>query len=207
MTTSTAGEIIGIIADMHGDLTEYKAAMHILDSAGVSRILCAGDIADRGGNADAIIQDMQQRGVIAVKGNHDYTVVANQNRWRESERAEQLSRLGRIVADDSVSYLRRLPATVSLTIAGFRVMMAHGTPWSDVLGIFPTSRSGLLDVLTSRCPDTDILVLGHTHEPMDLRIGALRVINPGSVYGATIRDSATCGLLHLPSGTFEIRKL
>lgn len=51
------------------------------------------------------------------------------------------------------------------------------------------------------------MVLGHTHQPMMLQVGGLHLVNPGSIYGVTMRDSHTCGVLTLPEVQFEVYHL
>jgi hypothetical protein len=35
-------------------------------------------------------------------------------------------------------------------------------------------------------------------------IGTLQILNPGSIYGVTIRDSHTCAILKLPACDFTV---
>lgn len=194
--------LIGLIADIHGDLAGFQAALKVLEKADL--ILCAGDMVDRGADADTIIQIMQARGIQAIKGNHEYSVLHYQERWRKTDRPERLAQLGRIISNETVAYLQNLPDTLALNIENTRLLMAHGTPWSDVTAVFPDSRQPLFDQLVQRCPDTDLLILGHTHQPMHVRSQHLTILNPGSVYGVTIRDSHSCAMLSLPDREYTI---
>src|SRR5688572_14641850 len=196
---------IGVIADIHGDLPGFEAALRIIEGEGVSQIVCAGDIVDRGPEADEIIRIIRQRDIPCIRGNHDVTVVRNQARWRASDRPERLSQLGRIVSDETIDFLNGLPETVALTLDGVRMLIAHGTPWSDVMTVFPDSRQGVLDQIVERYGhDHDIIVLGHTHQPMFMHVANLWILNPGSIYGVTIRDSHTCAVLDLAHMGFEV---
>ncbi len=196
---------IGLIADMHGDNDGFQQALAIFDREGVTQILCAGDIVDRGPEADSIVQTILERGIACISGNHDQTVLANQAKWRVANKPERLKELGRIISDETVAFLQQLPENAHFTIAGKHILMGHGTPWSDVLGIFPESRAGLYKQLVDRYgADTDILILGHTHQPMQARTGNLWIFNPGSIYGVTIRDSHTCAILALPEMNFTV---
>ena len=49
-----------------------------------------------------------------------------------------------------------------------------------------------------------IIILGHTHRPMQVHIGSAQVINPGSIYANYGPYEQTCGILHLPERTFEL---
>jgi putative phosphoesterase len=196
---------IGVIADMHGDLVGFEAALRIIEREGASQLICAGDIVDRGPEADEIIRIIRQRGIPCIRGNHDVTVVRNQAQWRASDRPERLSQLGRIVSDEAIDFLNSLPETLALTRDGVRLLIAHGTPWSDAMTVFPDSRQGVLNQIVERCgQDHDVIVLGHTHQPMRLRVANLWIFNPGSIYGVTIRDSHTCAVLDLATMGFHV---
>ena len=145
---NASGEVrIGVIADMHGDYDGFMQAMTIFEAHNVSRILCAGDVVDRGSGADDIIQQLRDRYILTIAGNHDRTVVENQHRWRGNpmEKHQRLRELGRIIDDNSVRYLQHLPDTITVRIANIHILMAHGVPWSDVNGVFPTVRDAVAD--------------------------------------------------------------
>jgi predicted phosphodiesterase len=55
--------------------------------------------------------------------------------------------------------------------------------------------------------DTDTIILGHTHQPMHVRVGPLQILNPGSVYGVTSRDSHSCATLPLPTRDYRVFEL
>jgi putative phosphoesterase len=196
---------LGVIADIHGDWASFVRAIHLFTHAQVSHILCAGDIVDRGTGADRIVEALQKLPATAVKGNHEHTILRSQERWRASARATKLAQVGRIISDDTLAFIAALPDSAQLTFAGVRILLAHGTPWSDIMDMFPDSRQGKFDQLVQRYGDsTDVIVLGHTHHPMHVRTGRLRVLNPGSVYGVTARDSHTCAILSLPDCSFQV---
>ncbi|NTU81353.1 MAG: metallophosphoesterase family protein [Chloroflexales bacterium] len=197
--------VVGLVADIHGDLAGLRRALAIFAREQVARLICAGDIVDRGADADAIVPILARLGATGVKGNHEHTVLYAQERWRASPRAAQLAQVGRVVSDATIGYIAALPATARLTLAGVRILVAHGAPWSDIASVFPDSHQAIFDQLRARyAADTDVIVLGHTHCPMQVDLGGLRVLNPGSVYGVTARDSATCATLDLATRTFRV---
>ena len=199
---------LGLVADLHGDIAGFERALAICEREGSEAILCAGDVADRGADVDAIVSILKARDIPCVLGNHDATVVQFQDKRRASDRAERLAELGKVVADATVDYLRDLPPTRTMLFGETRLMMAHGVPWSDVIGIFANTRLGMINrVVEAVSPVANVLVLGHTHEPLWLDYGGLTIVNPGSVYNITIRDSGTCGVLYLPQMDFAVYEL
>jgi putative phosphoesterase len=190
---------VGLMADIHGDYEGFRAALSLFERHGAERVLCAGDVVERGPDADRIVVELKRRGIPSISGNHEHTVLRNQKRWRSSPHIERLRKVGRIVNDETLAYIKALPETLPLTLSGVRVLVAHGVPWSDFLGVFPDSNPKLIKRLYQRfAAQVDVMVLGHTHQPLVVRGEGMIIVNPGSVYGVTLRDSHTCAILTLP---------
>jgi putative phosphoesterase len=196
---------IGVMADIHGDLVGFQTALRIFERERVDMTVCAGDIVERGSDADEVVRLIRERNISSIKGNHEYSVIGNQKRWRQTGNPERMAQIGRIISDETLTYLESLPDSAQYDWENTRITMGHGTPWSDVLAVFPDSRQGVFDQLFQRYgPNTDIMILGHTHQPMRVYVQEMLVINPGSIYGVTIRDSHTCATLWLPERTFQV---
>lgn len=195
---------IGIIADIHGDLAGFVRALDRFARERVAHVICAGDLVDRGAYADRIAQLLDQLKATCVKGNHEHTIARSQNRWRASARVGQLAQIGRIISDETLAYITALPDTAPLTISGVRLLVAHGAPWSDIASVFSDSRHATFERLAGYAGNADVIILGHTHRPMHVQIGAIQILNPGSVYGVTARDSHTCATLTLPTRAYQV---
>jgi predicted phosphodiesterase len=79
------------------------------------------------------------------------------------------------------AWLGSWPATLTLDVDGIgRVLFCHATPRSDT-EIFTrlTPESRLAPIFEG--VDAAVVVCGHTHMPFDRRVGAVRVVNAGSV--------------------------
>ena len=83
-----------------------------------------------------------------------------------------------------------LKETHILTFAGIRIFLCHGH----------TNRC----VAIIRNRHADIVVYGHTHQPLDRTVDGVRMINPGALFRAR---SYTYALLTLPEATLEYRTL
>jgi predicted phosphodiesterase len=55
-------------------------------------------------------------------------------------------------------------------------------------------------------PNVDVLITGHTHMPLYVRVKRGCVVNPGSLYTFhNVRSTShTYGVLHLPEMTFDL---
>jgi putative phosphoesterase len=178
---------IGIISDIHGDYIALEAALDRIDHFHkVDHILCAGDLVGRGPDPDRVVQVIRERKIPTVLGNHD--------EWNYS------------ISQENKDYLDALPIDWEGEFAGLRIFMCHGKPGNNIWGLYRNhvSETYLNIMLTSL--DANVLIVGHTHVPMYMRVARGCVINPGSLYTfENLRPSShTYGILHLPDCTFDL---
>ncbi len=77
-------------------------------------------------------------------------------------------------------FLKGTVLSWSATIEGVRVAAHHARPENDMHGVMPDATAAeLVEVL--RAANADILVTGHTHRAMELRLGDRLVLNPGAL--------------------------
>ena len=178
---------LGIISDIHGDYSALETVLERFDTIHqVDHVLCAGDLVGRGPKPGAVVRLIRERGIVTVRGNHD--------EWEYD------------LTDDNAAYLRALPLDWQGEFAGSRVFMCHGKPGNNIWGLY---RDHLSDTLLNMMLDSlraDVLITGHTHLPMCIRVERGCVVNPGSLYrfSNTRSSSHSYGILHLPDMVFEL---
>jgi hypothetical protein len=91
------------------------------------------------------------------------------------------------------------PETTSLEAEGLRIAMIHDSGPS----------AGRLARMRRRFPDSDLVVFGHSHIPLDEATadGAFRVFNPGSPTDRRRQPHGTIGLLDIAGGTLKSAKI
>lgn len=177
---------IGLISDVHSSPLPLRLALEIFEREQVDEIICAGDIAGYYDTLVPTVELLAKARCRAVLGNHDVDFLAS------PPAAETQS-----VRD----YLQQLPASLELEIEGKKLLVVHANP--------PAEQSGgirLLDpqgaVIESRKQewaekldeiDSDVLIVGHTHQVYALQLGRLFVVNPGSS-----AFNHSCMILSLP---------
>lgn len=72
---------------------------------------------------------------------------------------------------DGFDLRHRLPEVQRLTLAGWRIVLTHGHQF----GRIPTPT-----VLGGAFPDADLVIFGHTHQPLVGEHQGIRFVNPGS---------------------------
>ncbi len=177
---------IGIISDIHASPEPLRHALHIFDSANVSEIICAGDIAGYFDQLDACIDLLKSYDCKTIIGNHDQSYLLE-----NSDRIDS----------DECNYLRALPETIELGIEGKRILVVHAEPPAIQHGgikllnkegeLIPERVRDWADKLDN--VDCDVLIVGHTHQVFALQLGDVFVVNPGSS-----QFNHSCMILSLP---------
>lgn len=89
---------------------------------------------------------------------------------------------GYVSAAGWLDWLTSLPLDVRMSLPdGTRLLGVHASPGrDDGPGIKPTQRDEDLEQQLAGC-EADVVIVGHTHVPLDRQVGRIRVINLGSV--------------------------
>jgi putative phosphoesterase len=180
------GTKIGLISDPHANPEPVAEALAIFQREGVSQVLCAGDIGGYGDRLDGTIALLKANDVVAIRGNHEAWALQ-----REVFPGSEASR----------DYFESLPDHISLMVEGTRLYMVHAEPpdrMTKGLRLFDPQGEVMPEVMAEWHDrlegfDHDVLILGHTHQVYDLRLGDTLVINPGSS-----AYNHSCAILSLP---------
>lgn len=168
-----------VISDIHAN---YEALRRMPDD--VDHVLCLGDLVDYGPDPVSCLRWLRDRRAVVVRGNHDLAVgygapdgVPEPYR-RLSETTRELTL--RILDPADIEYLRSLPVSRTLELGGVRVHLVHATPSDPYYTYVPPDQRARWADEAGRV-EADVLLVGHTHLPMVLRLGGQLVVNPGSV--------------------------
>jgi putative phosphoesterase len=181
---------IGIISDIHGDCDALETALDRLDKYHqVDQILCAGDLVGRGPKPDRVVTLIRERRMPTVRGNHD--------EWFYE------------LSPENSDYLKALPVDWVGEYAGRRVFMCHGKPGNNMWGLYRDHISDTLLNMMLRSLAVDVLITGHTHVPLYVRVKQGCVVNPGSIYtvNSMRASSHTYGVLNLSTLAFDLYDL
>jgi putative phosphoesterase len=204
---------IGIISDIHANLEGLELALALLQAKKVDKIICAGDLVERGNDGDAVVQRIRSEGIPVVMGNHDMLAQSNQDYClKYPERFPNYPSLSL----ETFDYLASLPNHHRFLEGDKRLYLSHGAPWSVDTYIFlrqppPQYKRVLKEA------DAEIVILGHTHQPMLIQVEGMGwIINAGSTSSNHLPFTLTlespprqrsCGILSLPDFSFEVYDL
>jgi len=169
---------IAIVSDIHGNLEALMALPEEYDELWV-----LGDLVNYGPNPAEVIDIVRRKASLVVRGNHDHSIGTGEDP-RCSAEFEEMADATRGYTDSVLSpeqkrYLGGLPMTLQRTVDDCRFLLCHAVP-SDPLFTYCRPNSPRWAKEVSDMP-ADILLVGHTHLPFVMNIGARQVVNPGSL--------------------------
>lgn len=196
---------IALLSDIHANLDSLKEVLAQLDRQRVDHILCAGDLVERGDSGDAVVELVRERDIPTVQGNHDFEASANQ-RWLRTYGDPNHPNMKRhLLRDETIAYVQALPISLRFTFEDQTLLLSHANPWNHYDYVFPQSAPSLFERVAVEA-EADVVVLGHTHVPMCVRVDHRNtwVLNPGSVGDPRLDNSMTYAILTLPDMSFDV---
>lgn len=195
---------LGLVADIHGNVTALEAVLADGAAAGVTRWWVLGDLAAVGPEPAPTVERLANlANVRFVRGYTDRYVVTGARPWPHAadvENDESLRQLFDAVESsfswtrdmlsaEWLAFLAALPTTQRLRLAdGANMLRVHASPMSDDgPGITPEIDDDELAALLAGS-DADVICGGHTHQPTDRLLKRQRVVNLGSVSNPITSD-------------------
>lgn len=166
-----------ILSDIHGNFDALRSITETSDELWV-----LGDLVNYGPQPSEVIDFVRTHATVVISGNHDFAIGAGSDpqcspAFREMARAMQ-DYTQSVLSQTDRAWLRGLPRTAERRIDGTRFLLCHATP-CDMFRYAPADAGFWAQ--KAAATDADVLLVGHTHLPFILDIGAQKVVNPGSV--------------------------
>lgn len=200
-----------LIADIHANLEALQTVLEVPHD----RAICLGDIVDYGPDPDRCIDFLRKKNIPAIRGNHD-NAVAYKVDCQCGYKYKHLSIATReytweILDRPRIEYLQRLPLLIKEEIHGRRLYLTHASPRSMFEYIKPETPDedvqSMIDEATEPV-ESEYLAVGHSHIPMNRKLGSLTIINPGSVGQPRDGDTrAGCAVFDTETGEIEFLRL
>lgn len=162
--------ILGILSDTHGQAAVARRALGVLEGAGAEAFVHCGDV-----GGEAVLRELAGRRAWFVWGNTDDPSPA----LLACVRAAGLPLPGK--------------APQLLELAGRRLVVFHGheTLFIRFAELAAAGRTAQAEAVVG---PADYVLCGHAHRRLDVRVGRIRVINPGALYRASPRSVASLDL-------------
>lgn len=160
--------ILGILSDTHGQRTRTAAALRLLQQVGAEAFVHCGDV-----GKPQILDEFAGLRAWVLCGNTDGSDTARRGALGESG----------VTVSSSGPLRFELEGRALAVFHGHEAEFAR---WTDAL-----DTHGGLPPAAGRC---DYILHGHTHRARDVRVGEVRIINPGALYRAAEYTVATLDL-------------
>jgi putative phosphoesterase len=187
---------IAVIGDIHANLPALRAVIDDVAAIGADALYCVGDVVGRGPHPNETIDLLRSLEVPTVQGNWDEAVGMDREQtgaaWAsvEAEAAGGASMrwTAQVVTDDNKAWLRQLPTSLRVDIAGRSVLLFHGSPLRENEYLWSERPSRVLARIASDEAD-DLFCFGHTHESFHRVVGQAHFVACGSVGCGTEGDA------------------
>ncbi len=163
---------LALVADVHANLEGLCACLDHAESQGAERHAFLGDLvgygADPGPVVDLVRRYVEERGALAVKGNHDQAAVVAEEAdamRRSAELAIEWTRAH--LGPAQLEFLARLP----LVVRDDRLFLVHASPEEPPHWVYVTDPTRAAAGLAASAPATWVFC-GHVHEPVLYTVGA-----------------------------------
>ena len=187
---------IAIIGDVHANLPALRAVIGDIARIGAEAIYCVGDVVGRGPHPNEVVEELRRLEIPTVQGNWDEAIGMDReqtganftNADGEHEGHASMRWTAETMTDENRAWLRQLPATMRVTIAGRSVYLFHGSPLRANEYLWSSRPSRVLARIASDEAD-DLFAFGHTHEAFHRVVGHAHFVAAGSVGCGTEGDA------------------
>ncbi|EFH81450.1 metallophosphoesterase family protein [Ktedonobacter racemifer] len=216
---------LAILSDIHGNSIALDAVLaDIQKQGGVDGYWILGDFSALGHDPVGVLEQVTALpNASFTRGNTDRYIVTGERPGPTLEEAQTQPHLVARLAELSANFawtqgfiqargwwdwLAELPLEVGLTLPnGTRVLGVHAAPGlDDGPGIHPTlSEEELRKALAPA--KADLVIVGHTHFPLERRVGNVHVLNLGSVSNPIIPSlQASYALLNTNANSYQLQQ-
>ena len=200
-----------LIADIHANYEAFQAVLEVPHDWAI----CLGDTVDYGPEPDKCIDLLREKVIPAIRGNHDNAVafkVDCQCGYKYKHLSVATREYTWKVLDNSrIEYLQKLPLLIKEEIEGKKLYLTHGSPRSMFEYIKPETPDEEIRNMINESMEqggAEFLIVGHSHIPMNRKLGNLTIINPGSVGQPRDGDTrASCAVFDTENGKTEFLRL
>lgn len=198
---------IALLSDIHGNSVALDAVLaDVAEQGGVDGYWILGDLVAIGHDPVGTLERLTRLpNVRFVRGNTDRYIFAEDRPFPSMAETEIDIRLmpilvevagsmawtqGALNAKGWLDWLAQLPLEMEVTLPdGTRFLGVHATPGSDAGdGVAPKMSDDEIASALEGC-EADLICVGHTHYPVNRRVGRWHVVNLGSLSNPQITES------------------
>jgi protein phosphatase len=167
-----------LISDIHSNFSALDA---VLERARYDDVIFLGDVVDYGPSPFEVYSRLKRMRAKRVVGNHDVAAAFGLD-CRSSPRTHEAAVRTREritfqrTPRRALQMLGRAEKTLDLAYGDLRVRALHAAPGDELYRYITKEEAAGLEV-----EGVNLLLLGHTHVPYEIKDGTRWIVNPGSV--------------------------
>ncbi len=206
---------LGVITDVHNNVTALKAVVERLTELKCDKIVCCGDIIGIGPYPEETVRFLMQiPELIAVRGNHEKYLLdkmpkdfPNEERMSFDEMEHHKWEHG-LLSAQSVAFLKALPYKVNLEYEGHRIAVMHYC--MDYDGHFVGYKRNPTEADLKKMflnVEGDIILYGHDHS-RSILMGDRLYVNVGSLGCPSVdKNIARAGIVEIKRESVKVDTL
>lgn len=222
---SAEGVRIALLADIHGNRLALDAVLEDIERrGGTDEYWVLGDLVALGPQPVEVLERLQElEKAVFVRGNTDRYVTTGERPGPTAEEVQADPALlpvyaeiagsfgwtqGAVASGGWLPFLDALPLEHDCVLPdGTHALAVHASPGSDdEPGVRPDLPPDALQQLFDGCA-ADLVVVGHTHWPTDIRVGQIQAINPGSVSNPVVPGlGASYAILEVTPRSYRVER-
>ena len=183
---------IGVITDVHGNLTALNAILQLLDGEQCDEIIHTGDVVDIGPNSYECLQLLLSRkDVTLLLGNHDRDFALNHTAVRNLSHvpAEHKQQVFQTLTEEQRQIVKNFPIFVTRNCGKSTLVFTHyafkqnpPSPHELFMPLLTQPTAEKFDEIFEGLDEMncDAVFFGHKHEPCDI-VGKRLYVDVGSV--------------------------
>ena len=160
---------VAVVSDVHGNLRALETVLAAADAAGVDEVWCLGDVVGYGAKPNECCELVRARTAICLAGNHDLVVVGTLGLEEFSHDAADAAGWSRErLTEENRAYLAGLPSIAERD----GTLLVHGSPRDPVWEYVLSGEAAVAALAATAAP---LVLVGHSHVPLDLRLADARL--------------------------------
>ena len=187
---------IAVLGDIHANLPALEAVLDDVARIGADAAYCTDDVVGRGPHPNEVTDLLRRLEIPTVQGNWDEAVGMDREQtgasWAtigaEVEGTASMRWTANVMTDENRAWLRHLPGSLRVTIAGRSMFLFHGSPIRQGEYLWSERPSRVFSRIASDEAD-DLFCFGHTHEAWHHVVGQAHFVAAGSVGCGTEGDA------------------
>jgi putative phosphoesterase len=173
-----------VISDIHGNIDALAAVIWDIESSGIEKIYCTGDVVGYGPYPNDVIEVIKSMQIPTLQGNYDKRVgeevleadTKAQNAMDPSIQVRHWTQEHTTV--ENKKWLKELPKELSIEDEGKKILLVHGSTRRNNEYLYENSEE--LEEIAENA-EFDVLIFGHTHKPFHQVVKGVHFMNAGSV--------------------------